>query len=871
MKQMMKKSSEIIIGLVLLLSLFASIMNAAANPNPTWYVDARVILHRQLSPYDYYGAKDPTIVYYGGKYHVFYTGANQSGGWQMLYTSASTIAGLASAPRTYMSKIGESYFCAPEVFYFEPKGLWYLVYQDGTHGAAYATTTNIADPNSWSGPKSFGISGNMGWDYYIICDDTYAYMYNTPSDGSGKLYLRKTTLANFPTGWSAPTVAISNTFEGAEVYKSLADGKYYLLIEDMKDGRYYELWTSSSAGGPWTQVAEKWAWRGNLVYNADKWTTNVSHGELIRAGYNQKLEINDINRVDFLIQGTTNLSGDYQKIIWDLGVIRNYTGNPPTPTPTPGPRSAFSQIEAESYDTQSGIQTESCNEGGQNIGYVENGDYVVYNNIDFGSGATGFQARVASATSGGNIEIRLDSITGALVGTCPVAGTGDWQTWVTATCNVSGVSGTHNLYLSFTGGSGYLFNVNRFQFTGGSTPTPTPTPTLNNLISNPGMETGNTNGWAVNGAGSIAVSTAQKHSDTYSLLSTGRTSAWNGPIHNITSKVQSGTTYHCSGWVRLDNVASDAIIMTIKKVDGGGTTYTNIVTGTGSNSSWVQLSGSYTLTVTGTLNELSVYFEGPASGVNMYVDDVLVTTGDNATPTPPPANKFHCFLLLGQSNMAGYALAQAADKMEDPRVLVLGYDNNSTLGRVTDQWDVACPPLHAAWLDAIGPGDWFGKTVIQNVPAGDTIGLIPCAISGEKIETFMKVGGTKYSWIINRAKLAQQRGGVIEGILFHQGESNSGDTSWPGKVRTLVTDLRNDLNLGNVPFLAGELLYSGPCAGHNTLVNQLPSLITNCYVISANGLVQDPGDTTYHLHFSHDSSVEFGKRYAAKMIQVLGW
>jgi hypothetical protein len=268
---------------------------------------------------------------------VFYTGANQSGGWQMLYTSASTIDGLKTASRTYMSKIGESYFCAPEVFYCEPKGLWYLVYQDGTCGAAYATSTNVGDPNSWSGPKSFGISGNMGWDYYIIFDDNYAYMYNTPDSGNHNIYMRRTTIANFPNGWSSPTVSITDTFEGAEVYKSLADVQYYLLVEDMKDGRYYECWTSSSAGGPWTKVAEKWAWRGNLKYNADQWTTNVSHGELIRAGYNQKLEINDINRVDFLIQGTTNTSGDYQKIIWDLGVIHNYSGPTTSPVVTPTP------------------------------------------------------------------------------------------------------------------------------------------------------------------------------------------------------------------------------------------------------------------------------------------------------------------------------------------------------------------------------------------------------------------------------------------------------------------------------------------------------------------------------------------------------
>lgn len=467
MKHILKKGFVIIIGLVLILSSFGSVVNAAANPNPSWSLDERVIFHAECKPYDYYAAKDPTIVYYDGKYHVFYTGANQSGGWQTLYTSASTISGLKTAPRTYMSKIGESYFCAPEVFYFEPQKLWYLIYQDGTHGAAYATTTNIADPNSWSGPKSFGISGNMGWDYYVICDDQYAYMYNTPSDGSHNLYIRKTTLANFPNkGWSAPTVAIRDTFEGAEVYKSLADGQYYLLIEDMKDGRYYELWTATMADGPWTQVAEKWAWRGNLTkYNADRWTTNVSHGELIRAGYNQKLEIKDINKVDFLIQGTTNTNTEYQKIIWDLGLIRNYDGYPDPQDPIVIPEvSAFTKIEAESYNDQSGIQIVTCDEGTEAVGYTENGDYAVYKNVNFDTGAKIFKARVSSATNGGKIEIRLDSATGTLVGTCAVTTTGGWQAFTDVACNVSGVSGKHDLYLKFTGESGYLININWLTF-----------------------------------------------------------------------------------------------------------------------------------------------------------------------------------------------------------------------------------------------------------------------------------------------------------------------------------------------------------------------------------------------------------------------
>ena len=99
---------------------------------------------------------------------------------------------------------------------------------------------------------------------------------------------------------------------------------------------------------------------------------------------------------------------------------------------------------------------------------------------------------------------------------------------------------------------------------------------------------------------------------------------------------------------------------------------------------------------------------------------------------------FHVFLLLGQSNMAGYPKAQDADKVEKPRIKVLGYDNCAATGRQQDKWDVAVPPLHECWNGAIGPGDYFSKTLIDKIPAGDTIGLVPCAISGEKIETFLK-------------------------------------------------------------------------------------------------------------------------------------
>jgi hypothetical protein len=229
----------------------------------------------------------------------------------------------------------------------------------------------------------------------------------------------------------------------------------------------------------------------------------------------------------------------------------------------------------------------------------------------------------------------------------------------------------------------------------------------------------------------------------------------------------------------------------------------------------------------------------------------------------------HVFLLFGQSNMAGYARAAASDKTEDPRIQVLGFDSCGATGRASDEWDVAVPPLHECGPGAVGPGDWFSKTLIQKLPENESIMLVPCALSGQAVSVFSK-GTEKYTWMVNRVKKAQAMGGVVEGMLFHQGESDCGNAQWPGRVKQLVTDLRTDLELGDVPFLAGELPYESACGNHNPLVNQLPSQITNAHVISAEGLNLDPADTQWNMHFGHDDTVELGKRYEAKMAELLG-
>jgi hypothetical protein len=146
------------------------------------------------------------------------------------------------------------------------------------------------------------------------------------------------------------------------------------------------------------------------------------------------------------------------------------TTPPPTTTPPPsGTRDAYSTIQAESFNAQSGVQTEACSEGGQNIGWIANGDWAQYNNVDFGSGGVrDFVARVASGAAGGVsglVEVRIDSRSNAPIGSFAIANTGGWQSWRSVPGNVSNVSGLHTVFLTFTSGQPSDFvNVNWFQF-----------------------------------------------------------------------------------------------------------------------------------------------------------------------------------------------------------------------------------------------------------------------------------------------------------------------------------------------------------------------------------------------------------------------
>jgi beta-glucanase (GH16 family) len=143
--------------------------------------------------------------------------------------------------------------------------------------------------------------------------------------------------------------------------------------------------------------------------------------------------------------------------------------NPPTTPPPGGGRSAYGTIEAESFNAQSGVIAEACTEGGRNIGGANNGDWVQYNNVDFGTGGVrDFVARVASGAGAGVsglVEVRVGSRSNPPIGTFALTNTGGWQSWRSIPGNASNVTGLQTVYLTFTSGQPNAFvNVNWFTF-----------------------------------------------------------------------------------------------------------------------------------------------------------------------------------------------------------------------------------------------------------------------------------------------------------------------------------------------------------------------------------------------------------------------
>ncbi|KAJ2922610.1 hypothetical protein H1R20_g14475, partial [Candolleomyces eurysporus] len=285
------------------------------------------------------GVKDPSVVYHNGRWHVFATTA-KSGNWGLFYTNFTDWSQAASAPFFYLdqSGIGTGYRAAPQILYFAPQKLWYLIYQN--NNAAYSTNPDISNPRGWTAPKTFYsrtpriIEQNIGsgyWvDMWVICDASLCHLFS--SDDNGHLYRSQTTLANFPNGFNEPVIALQDTknmlFEASNVYR-YADNGYLLLVEAIgSDGkRWFRSWTSSSISGSWKALAAEESnafMRSNNVAfpsGTAQWTRDFSHGELIRSGSDQELRINPC-KLEYLYQGMDpNAGGNYGDLPWKLALL----------------------------------------------------------------------------------------------------------------------------------------------------------------------------------------------------------------------------------------------------------------------------------------------------------------------------------------------------------------------------------------------------------------------------------------------------------------------------------------------------------------------------------------------------------------------
>jgi hypothetical protein len=280
------------------------------------------------------------VVRYNGLWHIFASSVTKAGAYSMVYLSFADWKDAAAAPQYYLDTNPNlaGYHCAPQVFYFAPQKLWYMIAV--SQQPMYSTTTDISKPETWTKPQNFFAqqpkSVVEGWlDYWVICDDTHAYLFFT--DDHGRFFRSRTALADFPKGFDEPVVALQEKeprelFEGSCTYRIKGTTQYLTLIEAANERwkRYYKAFIADHLDGPWRPLAAEWgnsfadATRIHMQDGSKLWTEDISHGELLRDGYDQILTIDPAN-LALLYQGLVvgeNNGKTYNQLRWQLGLLR---------------------------------------------------------------------------------------------------------------------------------------------------------------------------------------------------------------------------------------------------------------------------------------------------------------------------------------------------------------------------------------------------------------------------------------------------------------------------------------------------------------------------------------------------------------------
>lgn len=222
---------------------------------------------------------------------------------------------------------------------------------------------------------------------------------------------------------------------------------------------------------------------------------------------------------------------------------------------------------------------------------------------------------------------------------------------------------------------------------------------------------------------------------------------------------------------------------------------------------------------------------------------------------------YDLYLLIGQSNMAGRGFIEGEDTITHPRVLVLD---------ATDSFVLAKEPLHYDKANrGTGPGLAFGKKMASFYPRL-TIGLIPAAVGGTKV-SYWQPGGERglYEEALRKARVALTHG-VLKGIVWQQGESDSNNTDAPHykeRLLRLLIQLRKDLGDETIPIVLGgvpDFLKSKLYPTINEALKEVATEMSNVRFSEASQL----GHIGDQLHFNSAAQRENGGNMAEQMIKL---
>jgi len=317
------------------------VVNAAAPASDpyAWTSTGPIISAIPNATHPIVSVKDPTAVFYNNQWIVYATTANTSGDWNMVYLNFPTWSQAAAAQPYYMDATPgfAGYHCAPELFYFAAQNQWYLIYQSGP--PTYSTAADPTQPQTWTQPQYFFASQpsnvNNWLDFWVTCDSANCYLFFT--DDGGDFYRSQTTVANFPSGFNTPQLIMNATtagdlFEAARVYSLKGSTQYLAIVECMggpNGHRYFRAFLADSLDGVWTPITGANSFATPFLGSNDVtfasgvpvWTLDFSHGEILRTGYDETLQV-DPNNLQFLYQGDNPAANapNYSQIPWQLGL-----------------------------------------------------------------------------------------------------------------------------------------------------------------------------------------------------------------------------------------------------------------------------------------------------------------------------------------------------------------------------------------------------------------------------------------------------------------------------------------------------------------------------------------------------------------------